>query len=244
MKKLALPPSVLGRAEEEYPDWVFMTTGVSEDDLPGKIRPLLMRRQPVVPGEKLFVLGVPYRSAPNPRQNVYTARAGWSATHSFRFELDPEHQGVKMAGFSGAPILDARGYVVGTVGTRAGQGIAIAPMAVRLEGGKFRRPLKGAPGGGKKEPSTPGKEPSTPDRKEPSTPGGREPSTPRQAGDPRPARLVVHLPAQARLWIEGERTRSVSSRREFLSPPLLPGGTYRYALRAELLQAGQRRTRG
>jgi uncharacterized protein (TIGR03000 family) len=54
-----------------------------------------------------------------------------------------------------------------------------------------------------------------------------------------PATLVVHLPADARLIIEGEPTRSTSDVRTFESPPLTPGKTYRYTLKAELRRGGE-----
>jgi uncharacterized protein (TIGR03000 family) len=257
LKKLAVPASVLGRATAETPDWVFMTTGLSEDELPGNIRPLLVRQQPVARGEKIFVLGVPYNNPPHPRQNVYTGEVTNTGHHTFLYRL---HQGVDTKGFSGAPILDARGYVIGTIGTAAAQAMAIAPVAGVLEGGKSRPQTHKEPTGpgkkepstpgkkepstpGKKEPSTPGKkEPSTPGKKEPSTPGKKEPSTPGAARGLQPARIVVRLPAAASLWIGGDPTRSKSSRREFVTPPLSAGRTYRYDLRAELTEGGSRRT--
>jgi uncharacterized protein (TIGR03000 family) len=57
---------------------------------------------------------------------------------------------------------------------------------------------------------------------------------------PTPARLLVRLPAGARLTIDGEPTRSAGETRRFVSPPLAPGQTFRYTLRAELLRDGKR----
>jgi uncharacterized protein (TIGR03000 family) len=54
-----------------------------------------------------------------------------------------------------------------------------------------------------------------------------------------PATIVVSLPADARLTIDGTATRSTSSRRVFISPKLAPGMEYRYTLRAEYTRAGE-----
>jgi uncharacterized protein (TIGR03000 family) len=53
-----------------------------------------------------------------------------------------------------------------------------------------------------------------------------------------PATLVVNLPADATLTINGQRTTSTSSRRVFLSPALKPGKVYRYSLTAEVNRGG------
>jgi uncharacterized protein (TIGR03000 family) len=56
---------------------------------------------------------------------------------------------------------------------------------------------------------------------------------------PAPARLLVRLPADARLTIDGEPTRSPGDTRRFVSPPLQPGRRYVYVLRAELVRDGR-----
>ncbi|GBD37212.1 hypothetical protein HRbin36_02342 [bacterium HR36] len=45
-------------------------------------------------------------------------------------------------------------------------------------------------------------------------------------------RLIVHLPADAQLFINGHRTQQTGSIREFVTPPLAEGKTYSYVLRA------------
>jgi uncharacterized protein (TIGR03000 family) len=50
---------------------------------------------------------------------------------------------------------------------------------------------------------------------------------------PSPATIVVTLPADARLKIDGNATRSTSGRRTFESPPLRPGKTFHYTLQVE-----------
>ena len=64
----------------------------------------------------------------------------------------------------------------------------------------------------------------------------------RPAAGPAPASLVVHLPADARLTIDGYAPRSTSGTRWFITPPLEPGRTFRYELRAELERGSQRLT--
>jgi uncharacterized protein (TIGR03000 family) len=60
-----------------------------------------------------------------------------------------------------------------------------------------------------------------------------------------PGRLLVRLPADARLLIEGQPTRQTGEERRFHSPPLQPGRTYQYTLEATWTEDGKpvRRTR-
>jgi uncharacterized protein (TIGR03000 family) len=53
------------------------------------------------------------------------------------------------------------------------------------------------------------------------------------------ATLIVHLPANARLFVDGKPTRSTSSVRRFFSPPLEAGQNYHYDLRAEMNRDGE-----
>ena len=68
------------------------------------------------------------------------------------------------------------------------------------------------------------------------------PAWPGPAGGPAPASRIVHLPANARLTIDGDPTRSTSGARWFVSPPLEPGKTYHYDLKAEVVRDGKRLT--
>jgi uncharacterized protein (TIGR03000 family) len=54
-----------------------------------------------------------------------------------------------------------------------------------------------------------------------------------------PATIRVTLPADARLTVDGQPTRSISAERLFLSPPLEPGQDFRYTFRAEFLREGK-----
>ena len=52
------------------------------------------------------------------------------------------------------------------------------------------------------------------------------------------ATIVVRLPAQATLTIDGQQTQQRSDTRTFTSPPLEPGKVYTYTLRAEMDRDG------
>jgi uncharacterized protein (TIGR03000 family) len=53
------------------------------------------------------------------------------------------------------------------------------------------------------------------------------------------ATILVHMPENANLTIDGQPTQSRSSTRIFHSPPLEPGKVYTYTLRAEMNRDGQ-----
>lgn len=57
---------------------------------------------------------------------------------------------------------------------------------------------------------------------------------------PAPAIIIVNLPAQATLRVDGYLTRSTSAVRTFASPALEPGKDYRYTLSAELVRNGRK----
>jgi uncharacterized protein (TIGR03000 family) len=48
--------------------------------------------------------------------------------------------------------------------------------------------------------------------------------------DPTRARLTLHVPATAEVFVEGEKMKGLGATRELVSPPLEPGRTYRYAI--------------
>jgi uncharacterized protein (TIGR03000 family) len=54
-----------------------------------------------------------------------------------------------------------------------------------------------------------------------------------------PATIVVTLPAEAKLTVDGNATRSTSGRRTFTTPTLQTGETFVYTLRAETIVDGQ-----
>jgi uncharacterized protein (TIGR03000 family) len=53
------------------------------------------------------------------------------------------------------------------------------------------------------------------------------------------AYLTVSVPADAEIWIEGTRTTSTGSVREYQSPPLAPGARYTYNVRARWNENGR-----
>ncbi|HEV3256310.1 MAG TPA: TIGR03000 domain-containing protein [Gemmataceae bacterium] len=56
---------------------------------------------------------------------------------------------------------------------------------------------------------------------------------------PAPATILVSLPAEAKLTVDGAATQSTSSTRTFASPALEPGRDYYYTLKAEIVRDGQ-----
>jgi uncharacterized protein (TIGR03000 family) len=55
-----------------------------------------------------------------------------------------------------------------------------------------------------------------------------------------PATIVVHLPADARLTIDGDATRSTGETRTFQTPPLEAGKTFHYELEALAERNGEK----
>jgi uncharacterized protein (TIGR03000 family) len=53
------------------------------------------------------------------------------------------------------------------------------------------------------------------------------------------ARLIIHLPADAKLYIHDQPMETVGARRSFLTPPLKAGETYSYLLRADITREGK-----
>jgi uncharacterized protein (TIGR03000 family) len=54
------------------------------------------------------------------------------------------------------------------------------------------------------------------------------------------ARVTVHVPADAKLWVDGKPTKQTGGVREFVTPPVLRAGpTYQYTFRAEWAEAGR-----
>ncbi|MDR3401483.1 MAG: serine protease [Chthoniobacter sp.] len=105
---------VAGLASDPKPprnlDWLLLALAKNAGKLPSY--PLSLRSAPVAIGEEIFLVGVPY-AEPNRAQNVYHGRVtarGFS--DRFRYNVEPP---VDIRGFSGAPILDRSGRVVGVM---------------------------------------------------------------------------------------------------------------------------------
>jgi len=62
---------------------------------------------------------------------------------------------------------------------------------------------------------------------------------PSTAANQNTALITVHMPANARLFIDDKATQSQSSTRRFRTPALQPGEDYHYTLRAEMDRDGQ-----
>ncbi len=74
------------------------------------------------------------------------------------------------------------------------------------------------------------------------SPAGEPGSTPPKTGTtaaPKPARLIVQVPADARLYVDDQLMSTKSATRTFRTPQLNPGQTYYYIVRAELVRDGK-----
>lgn len=87
-------------------DWLLLAIA-SSDDLPAE--PLAVRKEPVTVGEEVYFVGCPY-SEEHCSQNVYRGKVTSRRGSNFRCDIDPP---VELWGFSGAPVLDRDGLVVG-----------------------------------------------------------------------------------------------------------------------------------
>jgi uncharacterized protein (TIGR03000 family) len=72
----------------------------------------------------------------------------------------------------------------------------------------------------------------------PPTPGKVD-STKLRALPANTARIVVDLPADAKLFVDDQPTQSATSQRVFRTPTLEPQGNYYYDLRAEIVRDGK-----
>lgn len=95
--------------EDNDHDWLILSIKNS-NQLPSL--PLKLRRQPVRVGETIYLIGCPYIEQ-DCKQNIYTGIIKERAFgNCFRFNIDTP---VNLSGFSGAPIIDEKGYIVGIV---------------------------------------------------------------------------------------------------------------------------------
>lgn len=53
------------------------------------------------------------------------------------------------------------------------------------------------------------------------------------------AEIIVHVPLDAEVWIEGVKMKQAGSQRRFISPPLRPNLTYAYEIRATWQENGR-----
>lgn len=98
--------------------------------------------------------------------------------------------------------------------------------------------VPGAPAGAT-TPTAPGA--TTPNKMSPAG----EPGTPAKTGSgtttsiPKPARLIVQVPEDAKLYVDDRAMTTTTAKRTFRTPELKPGQTYYYIVRAELIRDGK-----
>jgi ribosomal protein L7/L12 len=88
-------------------DWLVLKLKEGGAKLPAQ--PLHARRDKVTVGERVYLVGCPYVEEAC-TQNVYRGTVTARVNDRFRFDLDPP---VELRGFSGAPIIDEKGFLVG-----------------------------------------------------------------------------------------------------------------------------------
>ena len=102
---------ILGSASISNPpalsDWVLLHV----DTKSSKVQPLTLRKTPVKVGERVHLIGVTY-AEPDVMQKVYTGTVTARARDRFRYDIAPH---VDIRGFSGAPIVDDAGHLVGVM---------------------------------------------------------------------------------------------------------------------------------
>jgi hypothetical protein len=95
--------------DDENLDWLILTIKNTGKALPAT--PLMLRAQPAQIGEKVYLVGCPYVEEAC-KQNVYPGKVTTRVGDRFRYDIDPP---VDIRGFSGAPIIDRNGHVVGVM---------------------------------------------------------------------------------------------------------------------------------
>ncbi len=97
-------------------DWLAMQLPAGNAPLP--VKPLKLRRTLLANDEAVFLIGLPYDDATGASQHVYRGQVlttSRTTPSQFVFSVDAP---VDFAGFSGAPVLDTDGLVVGVVTDR------------------------------------------------------------------------------------------------------------------------------
>jgi hypothetical protein len=104
-------------APDNYPasdEWLLLDLDAKEPKYPAT--PLKVRQKPLARGEKVFVVGVRYDNEKN-TQEIFPGKITDPGRGLIEGTLDAP---ANLEGFSGAPIVDADGHVVGLVtGTRS-----------------------------------------------------------------------------------------------------------------------------
>ena len=95
------------RADSPWREFDFLVLDLAEKPREG-LEPLEIRQEPIQVGETVYLIGVPYDESGG--QNVYAGTVTARKGDHFRFDISPS---VGLRGFSGAPIIDSKGYAVG-----------------------------------------------------------------------------------------------------------------------------------
>jgi hypothetical protein len=96
--------------EGDEMDWLILSIKQSPSPLP--CTPLRLRPKPVEIGESVYLIGCPYIEE-GCQQNVYQCEVTERAFGDrFKYTVEPA---VDIRGFSGAPIIDKSGFVVGVM---------------------------------------------------------------------------------------------------------------------------------
>lgn len=91
-------------------DWLVLTLRPDQGELPAT--PLRIRTERVTIGERVYLIGCPY-SQQDCAQNVYTCTVtSRGPGPRFRYRIQPP---VELRGFSGAPLVDRDGHLVGVM---------------------------------------------------------------------------------------------------------------------------------
>jgi hypothetical protein len=95
-------------------DWLLFTIKQRSE----VIQPLKLRRTPLTPGEKVYVVG--WRYTDEGPQHIREGEVVRSEKGSVLVSIESLADNT-MPGLSGAPVIDARGYVIGLMSTKAGK---------------------------------------------------------------------------------------------------------------------------
>ena len=111
--------------EGERRDMLYLRLEVEGGVLPSQ--PLHRRKTPVRPGERAFLIGCPYAEE-QCKQNAYPAQViGYKERHLMILALD---RVIDLTGFSGAPVIDTRGKLIGVTTRDLGMLFPRAPVTI------------------------------------------------------------------------------------------------------------------
>jgi hypothetical protein len=95
-------------------DWLLFTLR----EYPIDVQPLRLRSTPLQPGETVYIVG--WRYTDEGSQNIYKGKYESSDVGSVVISTKALADN-KMPGLSGAPVIDAKGYVIGLMSSKAGK---------------------------------------------------------------------------------------------------------------------------